>query len=240
MRDARQLDVLLRVQRFLVNGGREHSLVPVKERSIELFGHEKRLEALKNGSLFADGRLSFELLRCFSVPPPLFYEVTSPSSGRRPVLVIENHSTYHSFARWNREARAFCAIVYGQGDAFKIGASGLQYLVREWAWDGRLFYFGDLDPEGLLIPLAASALLSTLDLPVFQPHDGCYRCLLQRANEVPLVSGEELHLPNGCREWLGGTIATQLEPWFKRGIRLAQELVGWEVLRGGGNDFGDV
>jgi hypothetical protein len=229
VRDARQLDVLLRVQHFLANGGRDRPLVPAKERSIELFGHEKRLEMLKTGILFDEGRLSFELLKCFPVPPPLLFEAASPSDSR-PALVVENYSTYHSFTRWNREARAFCAIVYGHGDAFKTSAAGLAEVVGGWVWDGRLLYFGDLDPEGLLIPLAASATLSTIDLPALFPHGGCYRRLIERASTLNLPSGDRLCLPTECREWLGEGLASQVDPSFARGIRLAQELVGWEEL----------
>lgn len=230
VRDPRQLDALLRVQNFLAKGGRERPLVPVKERSIELFGHEKRLEMLKTGTLFDEGRLSLESLRCFPVPPPLFFEQAPQPSAPRPALVLENLSTYHSFARWNREHAHFCAVIYGHGDAFKGSAAGLAECVRDWDWDGRLYYFGDLDPEGLLIPLATSATLSTLDLPPLMPHAGCYQRLLDRAATAELPASETLTLPSQCREWLGKEIASRLDPWFERGVRLAQELVGWEEL----------
>jgi hypothetical protein len=229
VRDARLLEVLLRVQHFLANGGRERPLVPAKERSIELFGHEKRLEMLKTGNLFGAGRLSFELLNCFPIPPPLLFEAASPSD-RQPALVIENYSTYHSFARWNRKARVFSAIVYGHGDAFKTSAAGLAEVVGEWMWDGRLFYFGDLDPEGLLIPLAASATLSMIDLPALLPHRKCYLRLIERASTVPLPVSEKLSLPSECRKWFDEEVAIQIDAWFARGVRLAQELVGWEEL----------
>jgi hypothetical protein len=52
VRDARQLQVLLRVQQFLADGGRQRQMVPAKERSVELFGKEKRLEAMKSSILF--------------------------------------------------------------------------------------------------------------------------------------------------------------------------------------------
>jgi hypothetical protein len=239
LRDARQLDVLLRVQRFLSEGGRQRPLVPMKERSAELFGKEKRLDVLRNSALFQSGHLSLDLLRCFSVPPPLIWEgaITSKSS---PVLVVENHSTYHSFARWNREMRFYAAIVYGNGDAFKGSAAGVCDIVREISWDGRLFYFGDLDPEGLLIPPAASATLTTVDLPAAIPHEGCYRRLFYRATVVPLPSGAKLRFDGEGRIWLGESLAADVESWFDRGIRLPQELVGWEELAKDGTTFATV
>jgi hypothetical protein len=239
IRDARQLRVLLRVQQFLSEGGRLRPLVPVKERSIELFGKEKRLDMLRNSALFQSGSLSLELLRCFSVPPPLIWESLIISEPR-PVLVVENHSTYHSFTRWNREMHFYAAIVYGNGDAFKAGAAGVGEVVRSMLWDGRLLYFGDIDPEGLLIPLAASAALTTIELPALVPHYGCYRRLFNRASVAPLPSGAKLRFAQESRIWVGEDLAADVESWFDRGIRLPQELVGWEELARDGTTFASV
>jgi Wadjet protein JetD, C-terminal len=238
--DARQLHILLRVQQFLADGGRQRPLIPVKERSVELFGKEKRLEMMRNGTLFLPGRLSFELLRCFPVPPPMVWE-SSPADGvPRPVIVLENHSTYHSFHRWNQDSRVFAAVVYGSGDALKTSAPGLAEVVRSLSWDGRFFYFGDIDPEGFLIPLAASAALSTVELSGLTAHRGCYLRLLERANHASLPSGGKLALPQGCKAWLGNDLASKIEDWFDRGVRVPQELVGWDQLVIDGAEFARV
>jgi hypothetical protein len=215
-------------------------MVPAKERSVELFGKEKRLEMMKNSTLFLSGRLSFELLRCFSVPPPLVWERLPLAGPPRPVLVLENHSTYHSFSLWNQSSRLYSAIVYGSGDALKTSAIGLAEVVRSLSWDGRFFYFGDIDPEGLLIPLAASAALSTVELPPLTAHLGCYHRLLERAGHVSLPSGGKLGLPPDSRPWLGEHLAFKIEPWFERGTRMPQELVGWEQLEADGASFASV
>jgi hypothetical protein len=229
IRDARQLLILLRVQRFIAEGGSARPMVPVKERSVELLGKEKRLEGLRNSALFQPGRLTLDLLRCFVVAPPLVFDAIS-GGERRPILVLENHSTYHSFMQWNRKVHSYGAIVYGNGDAFKTGAAGLVELTSRIPWDGRFFYFGDVDPEGLLIPLAASATLSTIDLPPMTAEPGCYRRLLDRATAAPLPVGERLMLPPESRSWLGDELADGVESWFERGIRLPQELVGHQEL----------
>lgn len=238
--DSRQLQVLLRVQRFLAEGGRQRPMVPVKERSVELFGKEKRLDIFRNSALFQPGRLTLELLRCFSVPPPLVWERVANDGKSQSVLVIENYSTYHSFVRWNREAQCYAAIVYGNGDAFKTGAAGLSEVVRAVPWDGRFFYFGDLDPEGLLIPLAASAALTAVELPAVAAHLACYCRLVACASTAPLPSGEKLVLPQASRSWLGGALTSEVEFWFNRGIRLPQELVGWEELEKAGTSFATI
>jgi len=236
-RSPRRLRVLLQIQRFLAEGGRKRPFVPAKERSIELFGNEKRLEMMKGSALFKSGAVSYELLRCFAVPPPLIWEAPKDQSLSRAILALENHSTYHSFARWNRERACFAAIAYGNGDAFKSCASGISEIVPAVNWDDRLFYFGDLDPEGLLIPLAASATLATLEMPALQPHKGCYQRLLKRAKTADLPAGAPLTLSQECGTWLGEGPAAETQSWFAKGIRLAQELVGWEELQKDGHEF---
>ncbi len=236
-RNPRRLRVLLQIQRFLAEGGRERPFIPAKERSIELFGNEKRLEMLKGSTLFRSGAISYELLRCFSVPPPLIWQSSKDQSLPRPILALENHSTYHSFARWNCECTSFAAVVYGHGDAFKSCAAGISEIVRAVNWDGRLFYFGDLDPEGLLIPLAASATLAALEMPALHPHQGCYHRLLKRAKSTILPAGAVLGLSQESRIWLGECLAVKTQDWFSKGIRLAQELVGWEELQKDGHEF---
>jgi hypothetical protein len=240
VRDPRQLHILLRVQRFLAEGGRLRPLVPLKERSVDLFGKEKRLDVLRNSALFQPGLLSFELLRCFPLPPPLVWETAATGDLHRPVLVLENHSTYYSFAMWNRTRACYAAVVYGDGDAFKGSAAGLVEVVRSIPWDGRFYYFGDIDPEGLLIPLAASAVLATADLPTLAAHRACYRRLLNRATTVPLPSGEELDFHQESRNWLGDELAPDVEAYFRRGVRLPQELVGSEELAKDGASFAVV
>src|SRR5487761_2005073 len=49
---------LRRLNDFLQQGGGKHELVPIKERSLQLFDDEKRLDVLADSALFRDGRLS--------------------------------------------------------------------------------------------------------------------------------------------------------------------------------------
>jgi hypothetical protein len=237
IREVRQLDTLLRIQSFLSNGGRTRPMVPAKERSVELFGEEKRLERLRNNSLFGHGKLSLELLRCFVVLPPLVFEALPPAPRPRSILILENYSTYHSFARWNRESQIYEAIFYGHGDSFETAAAGLVEVTRSMSWDRRAFYFGDLDVKGVLIPVAASETLKAANFPALAPHIGCYRHLLERAVEVELLKGTCTTLTEQCHEWLGKDLSREADIWLARGKRLPQELVGWEELRCAGQVF---
>ncbi len=229
---------MLRIHRFLAEGGRTRSRVPIKERSAELFGQEKRLDTLKDGALFLPGRLTLEALRCFVVAPPLVWEPLPASTALRPLLVLENHGTFHSFARWNRAAAAYAAVIYGAGDAFKTLAPSLAFTLGAMAWDGRTLYFGDLDAEGLTIPLVARHSFRAAGLSDPIAHVGCYQQLLLRAADVELPrAAEPMELPPDVPAWLGDELAAKVGTWFMRGTRIPQELVGWEVLLNDGATF---
>lgn len=236
--DARQLEVLLRVHHFLADGGRTRPGIPIKERSVELFGQEKRLDALRDGALFLTGRLTLETLRCFVVPPPLIWELGPADALPRPLLAVENHGTFHSFARWNRAAGAYAAVVYGAGDAFKTLAPGLAASVGGLGWDGRTFYFGDLDAEGLTIPVVAGDAFHAAGLSKPIPHTGCYQQLIAHAGHpgLPRATGV-IEMPPGAAAWLGPALAADVEDCLRGGLRLPQELIGWEALAGSGSTF---
>jgi hypothetical protein len=92
-----------------------------------------------------------------------------------------------------------------------------------------VFYFGDLDPQGLLIPQVASTRAQVAGLPVIQPHLWSYRHLLERgAGKSQPWQGEPTS-PTICN-WLED-IAEPAYKLFVSGHRLAQEHIGWGFLK---------
>jgi hypothetical protein len=179
-------EALLRLQRFFAEGGHAAPMVPVRERSVAIPGDEKRLEKLARTALFGAGRLSYELLRCFPVASPLVWEAGPPGGTSSVILVVESHHTWHSFCRWNREAAAYAAVVYGAGNAFVSSVEYLLDVIRETG-AGEVHYFGDLDREGLLIVQRALERVKALcasSLPDIQPAVAWYRTLIERGREV--------------------------------------------------------
>ncbi|WP_367871735.1 hypothetical protein [Luteolibacter sp. Populi] len=229
LRNPQQLDVVRRVHEFLAAGGAARCMVPIKERSVELFGDEKKLDVIRKSVLFRSGRLSLPLLRCYQVTPPLVWE-RGPQQKEGPVFIVENHSAFDSCVRWNAERCAWAAVAYGSGTSFEASAPFLQNIVTQVQWDGRLLYFGDLDPKGLIIPVRASSALVEVGLPAVSPHFGCYCRLLERAEGADLPRVGTLAIPLGCVDWLGPALADRVAEWFGQGIRIPQELVGYEQL----------
>ncbi len=230
-------DCLLKLQEFFANGGRDRELVPLKERSLQIFGDEKRLDTLiRSSSLFAPGRLTLEQLSCVHVAEPLAWERGPTPHG--PVIVIENAATWYSYCRWNRERGYFSAVVYGCGNQFMHSVAYIGEVFREIG-SHPIRYFGDLDPPGLRIPRLASAKASSLGLPIVEPDTWSYRRLLELGRRNAEAQTEPLDYAAQDLEWLKD-LARQVSALFAQRCRLAQEHVGWELLRASTWDPGDI
>lgn len=166
-----QFDELVTIDCWL----RDHAdkdvpVVPVRYRSVELFGAEKRLERLARGALFGPGRLSLAMLACRHLPPPL----AAVALGDGPdVLVVENSDTYWVAVDAVRAAGYRCrvgAVVWGSGNSFP---SQMDALVVDVAGrgpvSGTVWYWGDLDPAGVTIAAGAAAGAARLDVDFRAP-----------------------------------------------------------------------
>jgi hypothetical protein len=233
VRDARSnvsFAELVRVNDFIKYGSHALDLVPIKERSLQIFGEEKRLDSLVASALFRHGRLDEKRdLRCEIIGVPLAWKRGPSDAASQPVIVIENAATWHSFCRWNAGRKLFSAVVYGDGNRFAEGIRYLTDIFEELGGQRRVFYFGDLDPQGLVIPQEACSRARSLGLPSVEPHLWSYRHLLKLGDGLGQAWEGDPPSPALC-DWLG-ECAEQVQKLFSARHRLAQERVGWEFLR---------
>lgn len=221
-----QLAALLPINQFLLRRRSSFMRVPIKERSLEIYGDEKRLDAMCTGDTLFSGRLPLERIGCFRVPQPLPYRAADAPG--RPVLVVENHNTYWSFGEWNHTARRYAAVIYGGGQNFRLTGRALDQAIRETQAVGAE-YFGDLDPKGVSIPLDFNRKIEAGFTEV-TPAISLYRWLL--TNGVRREKSE-------CRtfatclapQWLDATMAVELESLWSAGLWLPQEALGIEQLQ---------
>jgi hypothetical protein len=203
--------------------------VPAPERSLELFGHEKALdEELRPSRLWADGRLSYDLLRCRPAATPLPHRVVGPGTW---LLVAENAATFDSIAASIPDGSPIGIVAWGGGGLFR---STVEWVTELSSTTTRkeiaaIRYFGDLDVEGLRIPIAASAAAERAGLPPVRPAVGLYARLLavgrpQPATPVPPEVAAEL------TGWLGPALASAAAALLVSGHRLAQEAIGLDRL----------
>lgn len=193
-------------------------VVPSRKRSVEIFGDEKRLDALVGTSLFADGRLSLELLRA-RVPTPWLHTQQVGTGG--VLLIVENLGTFESLVRALRKDPGRIGLVgFGAGAILPASICSIDgSRVTE------IQYFGDLDPTGLRIPINADKVARERGLPAVRPAAGLYEALLQHGRPEPGQQPVPPKIARALAGWLVPAHRTAVENLLCSGYRLTQEAI---------------
>jgi hypothetical protein len=230
-RNSRDLEMLERIARWLRDAA-EAFPVPLEERSLEIFGDEKRLASLRSHRFFTTGAITLGLLACHPTPLPLASQHVT-GTGPTSLLVAENNATFFSFLTVARSlpprGRPDLHVAWGMGKQFPVSVEGVRLLDPP---PEHLRYFGDLDRAGLQVAVAAAAAAERLELPPLRPAEALYREML------PVTAGADRS--NAGAGEVGPLVAWFADPelrsfaagLLRRRKRVAQESVGLAVLRG--------
>ena len=221
------------INAFLIaRRGEKLNFVPTRERSLHIFGDEKRLDNLrKSKTTLFEGRISLRDLSCYPVDPPLPVETNPRWTRGRPILVLENYHSYESFRCWNHKARQYAAIAYGGGNAFRQGAGNLDEIITRTKASGTV-YVGDLDPAGAAILLGVNDHRQSTGRSAICPHRGLYRWLLANGCRRPLKKTPAADMLAKLGGLFPFELVRGLLDLWKTGQRIPQESFGLEQLSG--------
>ncbi|MDZ5662358.1 DUF2220 family protein [Nocardioides sp. S-58] len=220
-----QVEQLRLVNNWLRDRGRDTDVIPLRERSLEVLGHEKALDRLLTTTVFAPDRLTLQQLRTFRTHPPL----PSVQVGVGPVLlVVENDDTFHSIRTALTGAPGPVGhVAWGAGGAFEASVRS----VGDLPGVERVRYFGDLDASGLRIPRNASETAVRESLPRVTPAHDLYRALVgstARQGGQPVLTNEQSDSLVG---WLEDrSLMAEAFTLLRSGVRVPQEAVSLTVL----------
>ncbi|GLZ32420.1 hypothetical protein Lesp02_46080 [Lentzea sp. NBRC 105346] len=226
-----EIALLETVAAFLRDGGESRPSVPMRERSLELFGDEKRLDGLVTTRMFTSGALTLSLLRCHTVPIPFVSQWIPGTEDVKGValLIAENHHTYASLLEVTRQRAAAGGpgrhVGYGTGSQFPSAVLSVPLLSP---LPDRIVYFGDVDLKGLQIPAAASIAATRAGLPAVVPALPLYEVLFElgcdrSATQVTMAVAAE------ASAWLG-PLAQRGCDALASGVRYPQEAIGYDLL----------
>lgn len=201
--------------------------VPIRERSLEIFGDEKALDSLSATRPFRCGHLSLADLSCYYVPEPPAWERGPCGSFDLPGLCVENATTYHVLCRFNSEAGLWGFVVYGRGNALSTVVEGILPIMKEHGHAG-IGYFGDIDVEGMEIAARGARQFRAAGREL-SLEGRLYRLLLERGRPAPSRTGGGLS-PDASAlveaAGLGGLCGL-----FAGHQRIAQEWAGYRTLK---------
>lgn len=151
LRLGKHIELALTINEFLKQRKGNMMMVPLRERSLQIFGDEKRLDSLvKKSSLFS-GRMPLSDIGAFEVEPPL--SITKYGGSGQAILVVENYHSFWSLCRWNEQSLEYRAIVYGAGNSILKSKHLLKNLIMDLEVP-TIEYLGDLDEAGFRIAIA--------------------------------------------------------------------------------------
>lgn len=223
----RQLEVLEAIERWR-SANPNPVPAPYAERSLEVFGDEKRLTAVMGWQLFR-GQLA-ALLDAYPVPLP-FPAIWVPGKGPAGLLVAENVATWHSIVTALRampeSERPNLHVGWGNGAQIESA------IVSAVILDPRpvdIRYFGDLDVAGLRFPRSADRAARGVGLPEVRPAESLYRALL--AQSIRGVDASQRGKPDldGLVAWLPSSLRAPARQILQAGERIPQEAVSLSIL----------
>lgn len=145
---------LEKISEFLINKSDREPYLSVNERSFELFGNEKYLGSAAGLKILSMIGLRFEQLACYETYEPFFHFGLAIESTEN-ILIVENKDTFFSLKKLFQEGitkwenKHFSMLIYGEGNKITKSINYLEELKVHS--ETSIFYFGDLDPEGISI-----------------------------------------------------------------------------------------
>jgi hypothetical protein len=220
-----QLDFMASVNTWLFRRRGPELVVPVRERSLEIFGDEKTLDRLLLTNLFAPERLTLVTLRARRAVPPFHSRVVGEGTM---LLIVENSDTFDSITRALAERPGPVGIVgWGAGAAFEasvLSIADLEHTVSD------VRYFGDIDRVGLRVPANASTVAVDSGLPPVLPAVALYSALLTVGRPRPGQPKVSETDAKQLVDWLDPIHREPVTRLLVDGHRLAQEAVGLAYL----------
>lgn len=206
-------------------------LIPLPERSYELYGDEKYLHGIERHRLVTRGILDISAhLRARPSPAPLAMYELGPAPW---LLVVENSAAFTSLRQilggWP-DRRQVGWLGYGAGDQLvaSLPTAADSFRERDHPAD-RLLFYADLDLDGLECARQADVRGRAAGLPALLPAAGLYRALLTtRIRQVPPAPAARVR---EAVSWLPADMRSPVADLLIAGKALRQEALPLPVLR---------
>ncbi|MGW0134344.1 hypothetical protein [Streptomyces sp. NPDC003299] len=198
-------------------------IVPIADRSYQLFGDEKRLKDIDRHHRVLEGLLDVKAhLQARPAPAPLAMFELGPAPW---MLIVENTAAFTSLREilgaWPDRGQVGW-LGFGSGDQLVASIPTALASFRERDHPvATLLMYADLDLDGLHCAQQASHHAQTVGLPPLLPATGLYQALLtgQPRSRPPAAASEALT----ATAWLPPHIAPSVARLLADGLVLRQE-----------------
>lgn len=181
---------------FLQAKKEDNVLISKNERSFQIFGREKFLQTEQGRKILK--RCGIDVSQASEASRLSFYETAEPlafySLHRRTpqnLLILENKDTFYSMRRYLMEdggtifGLAAATLIYGAGKGIQRSFGDFSFCAEPYmrAPGNQIYYFGDLDYEGIGIYERLAASFAQQQYLIV-PFRKAYECMLAKAQTV--------------------------------------------------------
>lgn len=161
----------------------------LNERSFEIWGREKFLTKEQGGRILKRCGLTADALNVYDTAEPLAYYSHTKSTPQN-ILILENKDTFYSMRRHLLTGgqgifgEPVGTLVYGGGKRVLKSFGDFDFCVEPYMTkrDNQIYYFGDLDYEGIGIYEKLAGLFeSRWEIKPFVP---AYQAMLSKAGQM--------------------------------------------------------
>ncbi len=205
-----------------------------KERSFEMFGHEKVLDDSNIKSLLKSLHLNEKDLGFYDTPEYCFHDYIPERKDNMTLLICENKDIWFNIRRCMFEDHfrslfdvPIDGVVYGNGNKVSHKQGALVEYVRFMGNPSvKFLYWGDIDREGFDIFRRTREVNSALDVQLFIPG---YRRMIERARNIEIEDSPSSKKDGMNFEDLIGDFSEE-EQEFLHGIFLKNKLIPQEII----------
>ena len=172
-------------------GDKDVTFISRKERSFEIFGHEKTLDDSIVKTLLRKLQITESELGFYDTPEYCFHDYIPVRKEHMMLLICENKDIWFNIRRRMFEdgvkglfGIAIDGVVYGEGNKVSDRTGALEEYVKFMGEpDVKFLYWGDIDREGFDIFRRTKDANDRLDISLFVPG---YKKMIERAKNIEL------------------------------------------------------
>ena len=172
-------------------GDKDVTFISRKERSFEIFGHEKTLDDSIVKTLLRKLQITESELGFYDTPEYCFHDYIPVRKDHMALLICENKDIWFNIRRRMFEdgvrslfGVAIDGVVYGEGNKVSDRTGALEEYVKFMGDpDVKFLYWGDIDREGFDIFRRTKDANDRLDISLFVPG---YKKMIERAKNIEL------------------------------------------------------
>ncbi len=163
--------------------------ISMNERSFQIWGREKFLQQEQGKKILKRCGVDISQLSFYETSEPLAY-YSHHRQIPQNLLIIENKDTFYSMRRHLLDGGGtifdilFGTLIYGAGKGILRSFQDFSFCVEPHmqAAENRIYYFGDLDYEGIGIYERLAGVFE--ERQQIEPFTGAYKQMLVKAREV--------------------------------------------------------